>query len=443
MPFHNIPPYEDVKIEESEAGYSPREQTDDTPFGLSYTQISANESGCGLRGTFKVAQGGRSAHLRLCMEKRSKDRARGGEKGKCKGFSRRSRKEMMYQIGRMDLNAMGKPLFGTLTYPAVYSDDPKRWKRDLDVLRRWIDRKWPEAVFLWRIEPQKRGAPHYHFLIWDGPVGVVKSKELMGGKTVYWMPKCQENEKLWGLFGETWARIVGGGVMDFVHAQRGTRLEVVQTENGVVFYVSKYMSKAEKESGFADLEWGRPWGIRGRKRVKWRKEVTYQFSDRVFYQVRRVMRKWLEKKMRRKFRIFGRDKGFRLGTIPTWVFEGVMGLFWYQEKMEAQEMRTTVEYREVDGLTVKDCGVGELVYVRGYLRVVREVMTRYGKKMAYLQIDAKRGKIEGVAMPYQYFQCMEVMETEGDFLVYGEVQSEPYPAIKVHEVRRDYFGEGS
>ncbi len=51
----------------------------------------------------------------------------------------------------------------TLTYPAVFPNDGRRVKTDLNRFLTWM-RKWHPGDYLWFLEFQVRGAPHVHIL---------------------------------------------------------------------------------------------------------------------------------------------------------------------------------------------------------------------------------------------------------------------------------------
>lgn len=84
------------------------------------------------------------------------------------GFSRGSRYRMIKMISSIDVDQMPPPLFVTLTYPARY---PRRTRTIVRDLRWWLEACKRDGIDanVWRIEFQKRGAPHFHFLLWPDP----------------------------------------------------------------------------------------------------------------------------------------------------------------------------------------------------------------------------------------------------------------------------------
>jgi hypothetical protein len=163
----------------------------------------------------------------------------GGERGAIRGFSEASRRRMLQFLQTIDREKSGMPLFVTLTYPGEWPGDPRRWKRDLQVWLGRLKRALPQAWAVWRLEPQRRGAPHYHLLVF----GVAS------------LPK------LW--LSRTWFEVVGSG--DERHLRAGTQVQAVESWRGVIFYAAKYLAKAVEE---LPAEWrqgvGRWWGVHRR-----------------------------------------------------------------------------------------------------------------------------------------------------------------------------------
>lgn len=59
-------------------------------------------------------------------------------------------------------------LFVTMTYPNEYPHDWRRWKADFEKWRRALLRRFPDAQAVWRLELQRRGAPHFHVILYPG-----------------------------------------------------------------------------------------------------------------------------------------------------------------------------------------------------------------------------------------------------------------------------------
>jgi hypothetical protein len=172
----------------------------------------------------------------------------GAARGKCTGFSRASRKRMIEKILTIDLDACGRGLFVTLTYPEEFPT-ARESKRHLKAFFMRLRRRYPVGMFfVWRLELQERGAPHYHLLVFG--VDFIPRDWLSGA----------------------WYEIVGSG--DEKHLKAGTNVEKMKTKNGAVWYCSKYMTKETED----DLQ-GRAWGVMGRENVKYHELESFWLSE--------------------------------------------------------------------------------------------------------------------------------------------------------------------
>lgn len=194
------------------------------------------------------------------------------------------------------------PLFVTLTCPggtpAHWVPYARRLKRDLETFlkRFWRLEKWgwgPGAFVIWKLEPQERGAPHIHLLMFNVPY--------------------LEHETV----ARWWHEIVGSGDVD--HLRAGTQVEGTRTWARAGYYISKYMGKgtgafisekyrgaytAEETAAVLDL-WrnpGRFWGVRHREHMPLRLEV-WAMSRSAFYQLRRIARGVAKAQSRGRYRL--------------------------------------------------------------------------------------------------------------------------------------------
>ena len=192
-----------------------------------------------------------------------------GKRGRISGFSPSSRLRLLRWLASLNRSKITTtPLFITLTYPATWPEDPARVKRDIDAFGKAFMRRYPAGCFLWKVEAQKRGAPHYHCLVFN--VGYVSHQ--------------------WAA--ATWNRIVAGGPD---HLKAGTEVRRVRSWRGVMAYASKYFSK---QSGGVELTGiGRHWGIVGRANLPV-ELVTLVASLDDFYRLRRAMARYRDSQRR-------------------------------------------------------------------------------------------------------------------------------------------------
>lgn len=167
------------------------------------------------------------------------------QRGNVKGFSKASRKRMIQQCAKM-----GKaiPVFLTLTYGKDYPSDPAEWKSHLATWGKRLVRLDSELSAIWRLEPQKRGAPHFHLLIYrsDGKKPFV----------------CKD----W--IAKSWSSVLGE-YSSSEHLKAGTRIESLRSSRGAAFYVAKYCAKLPEDDEFPP-EWdraGRLWGSFNKKKL--------------------------------------------------------------------------------------------------------------------------------------------------------------------------------
>lgn len=177
---------------------------------------------------------------------RKKDRRVTWTRGMIKGFSRQSRRRILRIVAT--IKRIEKPVFITCTYPDEFPTEGAAMKKHLDTFFKRIIRGYPDAIILWRLEPQKRKsgmnkgeiAPHYHMLIWKVPYSDLRE----------WIPV-------------NWYEVVNSG--DEKHLSAGTRVERVRSVHGVLNYTSKYICKSLE---FVVEGWGRYWGIINRDDFK-------------------------------------------------------------------------------------------------------------------------------------------------------------------------------
>lgn len=178
------------------------------------------------------------------------------KRGRIVGFSNGSRRRQMRMLAKLRSDA--RPLFVTLTYPGEFSPNPSQWKRDLRKLEWRFRRKFPLASAIWRLEPQKRLAPHYHLLVY----GVVF---------------CDEVGQ-W--FRRSWYECVASG--DGRHLAYGVDIQPIRSARGVRSYVSKYIAKKTVPADVDEddpeyVDWssvGRWWGVWCSENLPWSEVIT-------------------------------------------------------------------------------------------------------------------------------------------------------------------------
>jgi hypothetical protein len=199
-----------------------------------------------------------------------------GTRDRIRGFSRASRRNLLLRLASINRSAFkdfkGRLISITLTYPHEYPEDPELCKNHLKALRRRLQRKCGDFAGFWRLGIQRRGAWHFHLLLFVGP-----SIGSMG--------------ELRRFISSSWYEVTGR--VSEGHLCAGTRVEAVRKWKEATSYVERYMAKPEE---FPEgLETGRIWGIWNESLLPVRWE-TAQVSLRDAFKIRRIYRKLARKK---------------------------------------------------------------------------------------------------------------------------------------------------
>ena len=160
----------------------------------------------------------------------------------------------------------------TLTYPRQYPDDPELCKSHLKALRKRLQREYKSFAAFWRLGKQKRGAWHFHLLLFVGQsIGSVG--------------------ELRRFISSSWYEVAGKISEGHLHA--GTRVVAVRKWREATSYVERYMAKPEE---FPEgLQTGRIWGIWNENLlpVQWE---TVEVSLRDAFRIRRIYKKLAKRK---------------------------------------------------------------------------------------------------------------------------------------------------
>jgi hypothetical protein len=203
-------------------------------------------------------------------------RRSGGIRDRVRGFSRASRRNLLRRLAGINRKAFktfsGRIIFVTLTYPHEYPDDPELCKRHLKALRKRLQKEYESFAAFWRMGIQRRGAWHFHLLLFVGPsFGTVR--------------------ELRRFISSTWYEVTGKVSEGYLRA--GTRVEAVKKWKQATSYVERYMAKPEE---FPEgRRTGRIWGVwyENLLPVRWE---TVRVSLRDAFRIRRIYRKLARRK---------------------------------------------------------------------------------------------------------------------------------------------------
>ena len=199
----------------------------------------------------------------------------GGIRARVMGFSRASRRNLLRRLASINRRAFrafkGRIIFVTLTYPHEYPQDPVLCKNHLKALRRRLQRKIGDFAAFWRMGIQKRGAWHFHLLLFVGP-------------------SFGPLNELRRFISSSWYEVTGK--VSEEHLRAGTRVVVVKRWKQATSYAECYMAKPEE---FPEgLQTGRIWGVWNEELLPVRWE-TVEVSLRDAFKIRRIYRKLARK----------------------------------------------------------------------------------------------------------------------------------------------------
>lgn len=165
------------------------------------------------------------------------------KRGEIAEFTWNSRRNLAFTAANTDVSFR---TMITLTYPASWPLDGRESKRHLAAFLQFLRRVDGDVDYLWFLEFQRRGAPHYHLLVstpvWSFDRGHVSRR---------------------------WYTIVGK--LSDNHLLAGTRVEKLRSPEGGSRYAVKYALKmSQKMVPHAYQNCGRFWGCSGRVRPRLR-----------------------------------------------------------------------------------------------------------------------------------------------------------------------------
>jgi len=202
----------------------------------------------------------------------------GGKRGKIKGFSFASRRRLMQTIARIRFDAP-LPMFVTLTYPDKFPS-PIESKKHLDIYIKRLLRAFPDVGFIWKLEPQQRGAPHYHMLVY----GVTE-------------------HDLFLFTVSAWYQIAGdgdGNHLAFHMGGLGNKpcVQAVYSREGVMRYASKYLGKTFEVAGWDEVYPGRFWAVVQKENIPFGQDMVMHITSGDAHTWMRYQRRFAKLKSR-------------------------------------------------------------------------------------------------------------------------------------------------
>lgn len=157
--------------------------------------------------------------------------APGGKRGIVKEFSSASRRRLAKLV-----NCIGDSCsFLTLTYPFCYPGAGEA-KSDLRAFFKRILRRFPSSGIVWKLEYQKRQAPHFHIFLFGVP-----------------FPEVARLRQFWFSIGK---KYVPSHQDPFYFFKHGFKADCVDSK-GARIYLSKYVDKGDDVQSHEGRFWGR------------------------------------------------------------------------------------------------------------------------------------------------------------------------------------------
>ena len=232
------------------------------------------------------AEGGRFARLHIPA---GNDQTSRGDRAAITSFTWRSRRQMLQHINAIDRAELDPACvyLATLTYPDAFPRAREAKRQLANVLKRFR-RAWGPVAKFWKLEPQQRGAPHFHLLIFAAT------------------PEIAALQRDW--WAHAWYEVAGQGDpnhLKFHLGQLGNRpcCEAIKSWNGVTSYAAKYIGKVVDVSKIEGWEHpGRYWGKEDYQLlpVKLRRHVL---SRKAAVAIRRALGAYIEHQPTGRYRI--------------------------------------------------------------------------------------------------------------------------------------------
>lgn len=195
------------------------------------------------------------------------------KKNDIKGFSQNSRRRFVKQLAHINLNFYASPLFLTLTYRNTLPKDSNELRTQLNLFLTKLRRMNTKFHYVWRLEFQKRGAPHFHLILF--PFQNVRKQDVC---------KYENDIRLaWRSTLKSW---------DSSMQKYSVRLDKLEGRRNVFSYISKYATKPDETE--SSTYFGRRFGFSSD--INLNPLTSAKLSDRDFYLFRKIIYNFMKKR---------------------------------------------------------------------------------------------------------------------------------------------------
>lgn len=193
-----------------------------------------------------------------------------GDRKIVKGLSKGSRRRLITLIN--SLGHTGEAFFVTLTMREA-SEDFNQWKTWLNRTLTSLRKGFPQLSGIWRLEFQKRGIPHFHFLLYTN--SVLNLRELQDKIQTYWSNAVGKQNT--GSMGTK---------------NQSNTVQRIRDIRKCGFYLSIYQAKNEQDR--KDIPTGRTWGIINKKGLPIAEyETEKELPLEYLIWAKRIYRRWI------------------------------------------------------------------------------------------------------------------------------------------------------
>lgn len=162
----------------------------------------------------------------------------GARRGDITEFTRRSRTRLLRQFSRIQWSQVDAVRFVTLTWHEGWRHQEQRPAEVLNAFLTDLRRAWPGLLYVWRLEAQRRGAPHFHLLLMWRRGAAIPSTDVVTGRCV-----------------ETWHRLADP--TSEAHRKYGVDVQECTDWGKTWAYLCKYCGKVNSNESAAIP--GRQW----------------------------------------------------------------------------------------------------------------------------------------------------------------------------------------
>lgn len=192
----------------------------------------------------------------------------GGKRGKIKSFSRAARRRLIRLLSQVDQSQLGNPVFLTLTYHDNWHD--RDIQRDREIFLKRVGRAYPGCRWIWRLDYQRRGAPHFHIILWPVVGEDIQTQS--------------QRERL----ATIWHEVVDPD--NPTHAQYGAQVVPLRDQQGVKIYMSK-LGRITSDEEERDV--GRRWG--SSRDLPTLPQAEFEVPEETATEARRLLRHYLNR----------------------------------------------------------------------------------------------------------------------------------------------------